>query len=74
MGAARAEQEHSGTLPQILKLHPNTMVVATLKCKNLRARPGLEKFMEFGRAIAERLISKVYDIFVKGDDCSGFKR
>lgn len=39
---ARAEQEHSGTLPQILKLHPNAMVVATLKCKNLRARLDLK--------------------------------
>jgi len=35
---------------------------------------GLEKCRKFGREIAERLISKVYDIFVKGDDCSGFKR
>jgi flavorubredoxin len=30
-----AEQDHSGTLPQILKLYPNATVVATPKCKNL---------------------------------------
>ena len=30
-----AEQDHSGTLPQILKLYPNAKVVATPKCKNL---------------------------------------
>jgi len=33
--ANHAEQDHSGTLPQILKLHPNAMVVATPKCKDL---------------------------------------
>ncbi|MGC9345721.1 MAG: MBL fold metallo-hydrolase, partial [Candidatus Bathyarchaeales archaeon] len=33
--ANHAEQDHSGTLPQMLKLYPNAMVVATLKCKNL---------------------------------------
>jgi flavorubredoxin len=33
--ANHAEQDHSGTLPQILKLYPNAMVVATHKCKNL---------------------------------------
>lgn len=33
--AHHAEQDHSGTLPQILKLYPNAMVVATPKCKNL---------------------------------------
>jgi flavorubredoxin len=33
--ANHAEQDHSGTLPQILKLYPNAMVVATSKCKNL---------------------------------------
>jgi len=33
--ANHAEQDHSGTLPQILKLYPNAMVVATPKCKNL---------------------------------------
>ena len=30
-----AEQDHSGTLPQILKLYPNAKVVATPKCKKL---------------------------------------
>lgn len=30
-----AEQDHSGTLPQILKLYPNAKAVATPKCKNL---------------------------------------
>ena len=30
-----AEQDHSGTLPQILKLYPNAKVVATPKCKTL---------------------------------------
>ena len=30
-----AEQDHSGTLPQILKLYPNAVVVATPKCKSL---------------------------------------
>jgi flavorubredoxin len=33
--ANHAEQDHSGTLPQILKLYPNALVVATSKCKNL---------------------------------------
>ena len=33
--ANHAEQDHSGTLPQILKLYPNARVVATPKCKNL---------------------------------------
>jgi len=33
--ANHAEQDHSGTLPQILKLYPNATVVATPKCKNL---------------------------------------
>ncbi|MCK4477565.1 MBL fold metallo-hydrolase, partial [Candidatus Bathyarchaeota archaeon] len=33
--ANHAEQDHSGTLPQILKMYPNAMVVATPKCKNL---------------------------------------
>ncbi len=33
--ANHAEQDHSGTLPQMLKLYPNAMVVATPKCKNL---------------------------------------
>jgi len=33
--ANHAEQDHSGALPQILKLYPNAMVVATPKCKNL---------------------------------------
>jgi len=33
--ANHAEQDHSGTLPQILKLYPNAMVVATPKCKNI---------------------------------------
>ena len=33
--ANHAEQDHSGTLPQILKLYPNAMVVATPKCKSL---------------------------------------
>ena len=33
--ANHAEQDHSGTLPQILKLYPNAMIVATPKCKNL---------------------------------------
>ena len=30
-----AEQDHSGTLPQILELYPSAKVVATPKCKNL---------------------------------------
>jgi flavorubredoxin len=30
-----AEQDHSGTLPQILKRYPNAVVVATPKCENL---------------------------------------
>jgi len=30
-----AEQDHSGTLPQILGMYPNAIVVATPKCKNL---------------------------------------
>ena len=33
--ANHAEQDHSGTLPQMLKLYPNAVVVATPKCKNL---------------------------------------
>jgi len=33
--ANHAEQDHSGTLPQILKQYPNAMVVATPKCKSL---------------------------------------
>lgn len=33
--ANHAEQDHSGTLPQILKLYPNAKAVATPKCKNL---------------------------------------
>ncbi len=33
--ANHAEQDHSGTLPQILKLYPNATVVATPKCKSL---------------------------------------
>jgi len=33
--ANHAEQDHSGTLPRILKLYPNAMVVATPKCKSL---------------------------------------
>ncbi len=33
--ANHAEQDHSGALPQILKLYPNATVVATPKCKNL---------------------------------------
>jgi flavorubredoxin len=33
--ANHAEQDHSGTLPKILKLYPNARIVATPKCKNL---------------------------------------
>ena len=33
--ANHAEQDHSGTLPQILKLYPNAKVIATPKCKDL---------------------------------------
>lgn len=33
--ANHAEQDHSGALPQVLKLYPNAMVVATPKCRNL---------------------------------------
>jgi len=33
--ANHAEQDHSGALPQILKVYPNATVVATPKCKNL---------------------------------------
>jgi flavorubredoxin len=33
--ANHAEQDHSGTLPQILKHYPNAMIVASPKCKNL---------------------------------------
>ena len=33
--ANHAEQDHSGTLPQILKRYPNAVVVATPKCKSL---------------------------------------
>ncbi len=33
--ANHAEQDHSGTLPQILKRYPNARVVATPKCKSL---------------------------------------
>jgi len=33
--ANHAEQDHSGTLPQLLKLNPNAIVVATPKCKDL---------------------------------------
>jgi len=33
--ANHAEQDHSGTLPQILKQYPNAIVVATPKCKSL---------------------------------------
>ncbi|MDH5636125.1 MAG: FprA family A-type flavoprotein, partial [Candidatus Bathyarchaeota archaeon] len=33
--ANHAEQDHSGTLPQILKRYPNAKVVATPKCKSL---------------------------------------
>jgi len=30
-----AEQDHSGMLPQVLKLYPNAMVVATPRCRSL---------------------------------------
>jgi len=33
--ANHAEQDHSGALPQILRLYPDAMVAATAKCKNL---------------------------------------
>lgn len=33
--ANHAEQDHSGTLPRILKLYPNATVIATPKCKTL---------------------------------------
>jgi len=33
--ANHAEQDHSGALPEILKVYPDAMVVATPKCKNL---------------------------------------
>ena len=33
--ANHAEQDHSGSLPQILKLYPNATIVATPKCKSL---------------------------------------
>jgi len=33
--ANHAEQDHSGALPQILKLYPNAEVIATPKCKDL---------------------------------------
>lgn len=33
--ANHAEQDHSGTLPRILKQYPNATVVATTKCKTL---------------------------------------
>jgi flavorubredoxin len=33
--ANHAEQDHSGSLPQMLKLYPKAMVVATPKCKSL---------------------------------------
>jgi flavorubredoxin len=33
--ANHAEQDHSGTLPQILKMYPNAKVMATPKCKSL---------------------------------------
>jgi flavorubredoxin len=33
--ANHAEQDHSGTLPQILEMYPNAKVVATPKCKSL---------------------------------------
>lgn len=33
--ANHAEQDHSGTLPKILKMYPNAKVVSTPKCKNL---------------------------------------
>jgi flavorubredoxin len=33
--ANHAEQDHSGSLPQILDIYPNAKVVATPKCKNM---------------------------------------
>jgi len=33
--ANHAEQDHSGSLPQILEIHPNAKVVATPKCKDM---------------------------------------
>jgi len=33
--ANHAEQDHSGTIPQILKQHPQAQVVCTPKCKNM---------------------------------------
>lgn len=33
--ANHAEQDHSGTLPRILRIYPNAKVVATPKCKDL---------------------------------------
>ncbi len=33
--ANHAEQDHSGTIPTILKLHPETKVVTNEKCKNM---------------------------------------
>ncbi|MCD6577127.1 MAG: FprA family A-type flavoprotein [Anaerolineaceae bacterium] len=39
--ANHAEQDHSGTLPQILKQYPQAQVVCTLKCKNMLLDMGL---------------------------------
>jgi len=47
-----AEQDHSGTLPQILKLYPDAKVIATPKCKGM--------VMDF-LAVAEEKIITVAD-------------
>ncbi|MCD4699288.1 MAG: FprA family A-type flavoprotein, partial [Phycisphaerae bacterium] len=39
--ANHAEQDHSGTLPQILELHPEAQVVCTPKCKAMLLDMGL---------------------------------
>ena len=39
--ANHAEQDHSGTLPQILEKHPQAQVVCTPKCKNMLLDMGL---------------------------------
>ena len=47
--ANHAEQDHSGTLPQILAQHPQAQIVCTPKCKNM--------LMDFGLAPEDRFLT-----------------
>jgi len=79
IGAAFGSYGWSGEAPRlVLEIMKNKFgmdsIESTLLIKHTPDQTGLEKCREFGREIAERLISKVQHTFVKGDDCFGFKR